>query len=65
MGHARIIFDDGSFFEGDFVNSEADCKQGLFIYKDGSYYLGGIKRNRANGQGHISYKTDLSLTYDG
>lgn len=65
IGLARIVFDDGSFFEGKFENGSVNCSNGLFIYMDGSYYQGGIKGNKANGRGKIVYKTDQTLIYDG
>lgn len=65
VGLARIIFDDGSFFEGTFQNGSVNCPDGLFIYKDGSYYLGGIYSDKANGRGKIIYKVDQTLVYEG
>lgn len=51
QGFGRLYFDSGAYFEGEFVNGLAQTSHGLFIYPDGSYYIGGVDRNVANGQG--------------
>lgn len=37
---------------------------GLFIYPDGSYYIGGVNKNCANGQGRFNYRNG-KLIYTG
>ena len=53
-GFGRIIYDDGSLYEGCFNNGVAECDQALFICGNGNYYRGRIKNNMANGYGELS-----------
>jgi len=49
-----VIYDDGSIYEGCFNNGIAQCDQALFVRKDGSFYRGQIRNNKANGNGELS-----------
>ena len=61
-GYGRIIYDDGSLYEGCFKQGTAECRNGLYIKEDGSYYKGEIYMNKAHGKGaFISDK----ICYDG
>lgn len=50
-GFGRIIYDDGSLYEGCFKYGVANCTNALFIRKDGTFYRGQIMNNKANGEG--------------
>lgn len=50
-GFGRIIYDDGSLYEGCFRDGIAECRQALFIKDDSTFYRGMIKHNKANGYG--------------
>ena len=64
QGFGRLYFDNGAYFEGEFLNGLANSGHGLFIYPDGSYYLGGVNNNIASGQGEFNYR-DGRLIYKG
>ena len=53
-GFGRVIYDDGSLYEGCFNRGIAHCNQALFIRKDSSFYRGQIRQNKANGEGELS-----------
>jgi len=50
-GFGRIIYDDGSMYEGCFSHGVAQCQHALFIKHNGSFYRGSIKGNKAQGYG--------------
>ena len=50
-GFGRVIYDDGSIYEGCFNNGMASCDQAFFVRRDGSFYRGQIRNNKANGDG--------------
>jgi hypothetical protein len=41
-GLARLLNNDGSFYEGKFNSGVAEDSSALYIYPDGSYYEGTI-----------------------
>ena len=50
----------------------AECKDGLLIFPDGSYYRGGFKENSFNGKGVLRHEEfngdsvpELKFSYDG
>ena len=53
-GFGRVIYDDGSLYEGCFTSGTADCKQALFIKNEGTFFRGSIRNNMANGYGELS-----------
>ena len=53
-GFGKIIFDDGKYFEGMFLNNSANGI-GYMEYSDGEVYVGEFKNNLANGQGTVYY----------
>lgn len=63
-GYGKLYFDNGGYFEGQFVNGIANTNYGCFIYPDGSYYIGAVSNNFANGQGVYTYK-NRTLIYKG
>ena len=63
-GYGKLYFDNGGYFEGQFVNGIAATANGCFVYPDGSYYIGGVSNNFANGQGVYTYKNN-TLIYKG
>lgn len=63
-GYGKIYFDNGGYFEGEFVDGIANTNRGCFIYPDGSYYIGSVQNGVANGQGIYTYKNS-SLVYKG
>jgi len=52
-GYGIMVFDDGSYYEGDWRNGKMDGK-GSYIYKDGQKYIGSWKSGEINGQGEFS-----------
>ena len=52
-GFGKLIYDDGSLYEGCFNNGQAECKLALFIRPDGTFYKGEVKYNKANGYGEM------------
>ena len=64
-GFGRVLGTDGSFFEGDSSNGAAFTQKGLYIYTDGSFYLGAIRNNKAEGKGKFAFGTDNQLVYEG
>lgn len=63
-GFGKLYFDNGNYFEGEFVQGNAYTLKGLFVYPDGSYYLGGVDKNCANGEGVFNYRNNR-LIYKG
>jgi len=55
-GQGRLLFDDGSLFEGTISNGTIECERGLYIFPNGDYYKGSMRNNKANGQGTARYK---------
>jgi hypothetical protein len=58
-GKGKIYFKNGSYFEGIFKKGEAECKSGLLVYSDGSFYKGEIKNSVLSGQGLFVSKNEL------
>ena len=50
-GFGRLVYDDGSLYEGCFRHGVADCKDALFIKDSNIFYKGSIRNNKANGYG--------------
>lgn len=48
-GAGRLIYDDGSIYEGCFREGSAECRRALFIRENGNYYKGEVKMNKAEG----------------
>ena len=63
-GRGKLYYKNGAYFEGEFNEGVGDCEEGLFIYADGSYYIGGVKQSAANGVGTLVYK-DNEMVYKG
>lgn len=55
-GQGRLLFDDGSLFEGTMNKGSIECEHGLYIFPNGDYYKGSIFGNKANGQGTLKYQ---------
>ena len=53
-GFGRLIYDDGSIYEGCFFYGTAECRDALFVKNNGSFYKGAIKSNKANGFGVLN-----------
>jgi hypothetical protein len=52
-GFGRLIYDDGSVYEGCFENGCAECKDALFVKNNGTFYKGEVKGSKANGFGTL------------
>jgi hypothetical protein len=57
-GEGRILYPDGSYYEGRIVNGELDTgkknsEEGIYIFKDSSYYIGGFKNSKFSGKGNL------------
>lgn len=63
-GHGKMYFDDRCYFEGGFVNGESNCKDGLYVYPDGSYYRGEVVNSVAHGYGKLVLAQNL-MSYTG
>jgi hypothetical protein len=48
--YSRYVFDNGDVYEGIISNSMLDV-YGAYLYKDGSFYVGGYEKGRKNGYG--------------
>nr|XP_045004596.1 MORN repeat-containing protein 1 isoform X2 [Jaculus jaculus] len=64
-GHGKLLFKDGSYYEGEFVNGEITgegCRlwawsgQGVLEDKDGQVYQGSFHDNKRHGRGHMVFK---------
>ena len=53
-GYGKIIFEDGKYFEGMFLNNSANGI-GYMEYPDGEIYIGEFKNNLADGSGTVYY----------
>ena len=53
-GYGRLVYDDGSLYEGCFRNGAADCKDALFVKDATTFYKGAIRNNKANGYGELA-----------
>ena len=53
-GYGVISFDDGKYFEGQFIDNRCDSF-GYMEYSDGEIYIGEFKNNLANGSGTVYY----------
>jgi hypothetical protein len=49
-GRGKMVYDDGSFYEGEFVDDACDG-QGTAIYADGDVFEGAWKQNAKHGHG--------------
>lgn len=61
-GAGRLIYDDGSLYEGCFRDGLAECRKALFIRENGTYYKGEVRNNKAFGEGVL---TGEKVTYKG
>lgn len=63
-GRGCLYGKNGIFYKGSFVAGVATCEEGLFIYPDGSYYIGHFKDNTFHGLGKFTHKPNGTV-YDG
>jgi hypothetical protein len=41
-GKGKVYFSEGHYYEGYMNEGEADCRNGVLIFQDGSFYRGGF-----------------------
>lgn len=46
---------NGTYFEGGFKDGQAECRDGLLIFPDGSYYRGEVSNSKLEGRGEFFY----------
>ena len=62
-GKGKKFFNNGIFFEGDFVSGKAEG-YGKYIYKNGKYYIGQVLNNMKHGKGKLFDKNG-NIEYEG
>ncbi|XP_045155159.1 MORN repeat-containing protein 1 [Echinops telfairi] len=71
-GHGKLLFKDGSYYEGDFVDGEitgegrrhwVSSGHGLLVDQDGQVYEGSFHNHRKHGHGHMLFRN--GDTYEG
>ena len=53
-GKGKLLWDDGSYYNGDFKNNKFEGN-GTYIWTDGRNYNGSWSNNLINGVGTMSY----------
>jgi hypothetical protein len=57
IGNGKMTYDNGSYYEGGFVNNKREGDKCFFRWPNGSEYEGGIKDGRYHGVGIIRSRT--------
>ena len=61
-GYGKCVWDDGTYYVGDWRNDEMNC-QGELVFASGDYYKGSFQDGEFNGYGYFRYSN--GNTYEG